>query len=187
MSFMKMIFIFLLFGFFAFFAAFGLAVSFFFFFLACCMDGCVCGCWCIALDLIIVQSLEFRFYIASTSSRWRRTKASRNEFSSLSHAFPPSLCQKGRCTHTHSRRCEAHKRNCALRVINNRKILFERFPERFCDGLLIDTTRENGEMASLGLYLFPIIDFRLRSLMAAWWTKILSDSEEFSGPADFFR
>jgi hypothetical protein len=83
----------------------------------------------------------------------------------LGTAFPlfPSIIGKGRCTHKH-KRSEIAREKCALvdDKLSENLCVFPRHPREIscaCDGLLINTTRENGEMESPFVaprFLYPL-------------------------------
>lgn len=157
-----------------FFAAFGLAVSFFLHILACCMNFNAVG---VRFGVYCAWSSEFGEFFSQNSSPKRFSTVETSKSFSLRSLMlrfsSPQWYRKGRCTHQHRQMCfnerenmNLHERKCALNDKLSENAFFFRPREISCacDGLLINSTRENGEIESpfavTAFYLTrPIFDF----------------------------
>lgn len=170
---MKIIF-FLLFGFFAFFAAFGLAFSSFSFWHVARALACVCVC-------VFLLSAVLRLIITGARS--------------CAKYFPSKLFQHFHCASVFFETKEdaaltntRAERNCAKWQTIRLLAPAREISCNICDVLLMNATRENGENGIGGCpimmmpnYWFPFAE----QLMVAWSTKILL--EEFSSPTVILR
>ena len=153
-----------------FFAAFGLAV-FFSTFWHVAWTLLVCVSVCIALDHQSLGNFSPKIHHQSVSRRWKQAKAfqcARSCFAFL----PPSDTEKDaaptntdKCAHE-GENMNLNERKCALNDKLSENALFFRPREISCacDGLLINSTRENGEIESpFAVAAFystrPIFDF----------------------------
>lgn len=151
---------------------------------------CVCACSCIALDH---SEANFSLHRVSTLSRVMGSAAEKafGDFHSAL-VFPLTPPTKGRCTHNYSQHCmfegkQAANWNSGLwhnwiigKTISTRAPRLPGAENLFCDGLLINAARENGESSPAfpsALSIFILVrNCRTQLFLASWSAKILSET-----------